>query len=151
MRLTEMAFLAALAALAAAPVIAAGPDPVAVRKDGLHTLGSAFKNINDELKSGTPNLFILQLSAKQVRAASQAQYGWFPAGSGPREGVKTAARPEIWAQPVQFKAAQDAFSAQAQAFFKLSTSGDLAKMQAGSKALGQTCAACHKAFRLERK
>jgi cytochrome c556 len=151
MRLTRAVFLTALIALTTAPVIAAGPDPIAIRKDGLHTLGSAFKNVNDELKSGTPQPFILQLSAKQIRAAAAAQYGWFPAGSGPRDGVKTAAKPEIWAQPVQFKAAQDAFSAQAQAFFKLSTSGDLAKMQAGAKALGQTCATCHKTFRAERK
>jgi cytochrome c556 len=143
--------LIVLSGLVAVPLAAAAPDLIAVRKDGLHTLGAAFKNVNDELKSGHPQPYIMQLSARQIRDAATAQYGWFPAGSGPREGVKTNAKAEIWAEPVKFKAAQDAFNTQAQAFYKLVPSGDVAKITGQAKSLGQTCATCHKAYRVEKK
>jgi cytochrome c556 len=137
--------------IAGSTLSAALPDPVAVRKDGFHTLGAAFKNVNDELKSGTPQPFIMKLSVKQILASATAQYGWFPKGSEPREGVKTAARAEIWSQPLLFKKAQDAFAAQAQAFAKLPVTTEVTQYQAAAKLLGQTCAACHKSFRTEDK
>jgi cytochrome c556 len=151
MRLIKRVSLLVLLCAAATPLTAAAPDPIAVRIEGLRALGAAFKTVNDEIKSGTPQPIMLQLSARQIKAAAVAQYTWFPAGSGPRPGAKTAAKPEIWAQPVQFKAAQDAFNVQAQAFAKIAGSGDLAKLTAQTKALGQTCGGCHKAFRVEKK
>ena len=119
------------------------------RVHGFRELGAAFKTVNDELKSGAPQLMMLQLSARQIRDASRAQAGWFPADSAPRPGLKTAAKPEIWSQPVQFKKAQDDFSNQANAFYKVAAAGDVAAMRAQAKALGGTCAACHRGFRVE--
>lgn len=133
-----------------APTIAAGADPYKARLDSYRELGAAFKNVNDELRKPTPQVYIIQLSARQIRSAAQAQYGLFPAGTGPRPGVKTAARAEIWTQPAQFKAAQDAFSKQAQTIATIAQSGDVAKIKLQTKALGQTCGACHKAFRVEK-
>ncbi len=129
---------------------ATGSDPVKVRIDNYRELGAAFKNVNDELRKPAPQIYILQLSARTIRGAAMAQYGFFPAGSGPRPNVKSAARAEIWTQPAQFKAAQDAFSVQAQAFARVAQSGDIAKLKLQTKALGQTCAACHKNFRVEK-
>ncbi|UVO52653.1 cytochrome c [Sphingomonas sp. SUN039] len=137
-------------ALTAAPIVAAGADPYKARIDSYRELGAAFKNVNDELRKPAPQVFIVQLSARQIRSTAQAQYGFFPAGSGPRPGVKTAARPEIWTQPAQFKAAQDNFARQAQVFAAAAQSGDAAAIRVQAKALGQTCAACHKAFRVEK-
>lgn len=140
-----------IATIGIAPLIAAGADPVKARVDSYRELGAAFKNVNDELRKPTPQPYIIQLSAKQIRSTAQAQYGLFPIGSGPRAGVKTAAKAEIWAEPTKFKAAQDAFNVQAQAFAKIAQSGDVAKIKLQVKALGQTCAACHKAYRVEKK
>lgn len=139
--------VAGLALLVAAPLFAAAQDTVATRLAGLRQLGAAFKNVNDELKSETPQPYILQLSARQIRDAAKAQYGWFPAGSGPQPGIKTAAKAEIWSQPAQFKAAQDAFATQAAAFAKVAASGDVAAMRVQAKQLGAACGACHRAFR----
>lgn len=140
--------LVMVAAAAAGLVGAAAPvDIVATRVAALRELGAAFKNVSDELKSGTPQLFIIQLSARQIRDASKAQYSWFPAGSGPQPGVKTAAKPEIWAQSAKFSAAQDAFAAEADAFRHVAMSGDMAAIAAEAKTLGRTCAACHHVFR----
>lgn len=143
------AVAALLTAVAAVPVVAAVADTVTARVAGYRSLGSAFKNLNDELRSGTPQPYVLQVSARQIRDVSKAQYGWFPAGSGPKPGVKTAAKPEIWSQPAQFKAAQDAFATQANAMMKATQSGDVAAMRAQSRQLGATCSACHRTFRVE--
>ena len=139
----------AVATLVAAPLFAAAQDSVNTRVAGLRQLGAAFKNVNDELKSSTPQPVILQLSARQIRDAARAQYGWFPAGSGLQAGVKTKAKPEIWTQAAQFKAAQDAFAAQAGLFMKVAASGDASAMRVQAKQLGETCAACHRQYRVD--
>lgn len=127
----------------------AEPAAVGARVHGFRELGAAFKNVNDELKSGTPQVMILQLSARQIRDASRAQSNWFPADSAPRPGIKTAAKPEIWSQPIPFKKAQDDFAAQANAFYQVAATGDVAAMRKQAKTLGGTCAACHRGFRVE--
>jgi cytochrome c556 len=140
--------VASLLAAAAGLVGAAAPaDIVATRVAALRELGAAFKNVNDELKSGTPQLYIIQLSARQIRDAAKAQYSWFPAGSGAQPGVKTAAKPEIWAQSAKFTAAQDAFAAEADTFRHVAMAGDVAAITAEAKVLGRTCASCHHVFR----
>ena len=137
-------------AVVSVPTIAAGVDPYKARIDSYRELGAAFKNVNDELRKPAPQIYIIQLSARQIRSTAQAQYGFFPAGSGPKPGIKTAAKPEIWTQPAPFKAAQDAFARQAQAFAAAAQAGNPAAIRIQAKALGQTCAGCHKSFRVEK-
>ncbi|MET0251451.1 MAG: cytochrome c [Novosphingobium sp.] len=140
----------AVVALGAGPVLAAGAaDVIRTRHDSYRELGAAFKNVNDELRTPKPQAMILQLSARQIRNVAQQQYGWFPAGSGPQSGVKTKALPAIWSNPGGFKAAQDAYAKQANAFYQTAASGDVAKVRIAAKALGATCAGCHKQFRGE--
>jgi cytochrome c556 len=100
----------------AAPLLAAPADQVRTRVEGLRKLGAAFKAVNDGLRSSQPQTALFHTSAGQIRDASQAMYNWFPAGSGPQRGVKTAAKPEIWTQAARFRQAQDAFAAQAAGF-----------------------------------
>jgi cytochrome c556 len=140
-----------VAGLVGAPLLASAADITMPRVESLRELGAAFKNVNDELKSSTPQVYLLQLSARQIRDASKAQYNWFPPDSGPRPGVKTAAKPEIWERAAEFKTAQDAFAAEAAAFMQVASSGDVAKMRAQAKRLGQTCGGCHRTFRVKDK
>jgi cytochrome c556 len=135
--------------LAAPAVLAADVAPPRVAS--LRELGAAFKNVNDELKSGTPQIYIIQLSARQIRDVAKLQYGWFPAGSGPAPGRKTAAKPEIWTQPAKFKAAQDAFAAEAAGFMKVAQGGNVGAIKVAAKSLGQTCGGCHRPFRVEER
>lgn len=141
--------LTSLAAGAGLAADANAPAAVGARVHGFRELGAAFKNVNDELKSGTPQVMILQLSARQIRDASRAQAAWFPADSAPRPGIKTAAKLEIWSQPVPFKKAQDDFAKQAATFYQVAAAGDVAAMRKQAKPLGATCAACHRGFRVE--
>lgn len=139
--------IAILASFTASAGLTAVAEPARVH--GFRELGAAFKTVNDELKSGSPQVMMLQISARQIRDASRAQAGWFPAESAPGPGIKTNAKPEIWSQPTQFKKAQDDFTSQAGAFYKVAAAGDVAAMRVQAKALGGTCAACHRSFRNE--
>jgi cytochrome c556 len=137
----------ALAAIAA-PLLAAPADQVRTRIEGLRELGAAFKAVNDGLRSSQPQTMLIQISARQIRNASSAIYNWFPAGSGPQPGVKTAAKPEIWTQAERFRQAQDAFAAQAAAFQRAAGSNDVDAIRAAARNLGGTCKSCHEQFRV---
>lgn len=131
----------------AAPLLAAPADQVRTRVDGLRELGAAFKAVNDGLRSSTPQTMLIQISARQIRGAAQAMYGWFPAGTGPQPGIKTAAKPEIWTNAAGFRRAQDDFSAQAAAFQNTANGGDVAAIRAAARNLGGACKGCHDQFR----
>jgi cytochrome c556 len=138
-----------VAVFAATSVVADTAELVRPRKEGFRELGAAFKNVNDELKSGTPQVYIIQLSARQIRDAARAQYTWFPTGSEPQPAVKTKAKPEIWAQPAQFKTAQDKFATEAATFMSVAGTGEVPKIRAQAKQLGQACNSCHRTFRVK--
>lgn len=141
--------LSAACALAATPSAAAPGDQSKVRIEGYRALGEAFKAVNDGLRRGTASPQQMQLLATRISASARAQYAWFPAGSGPAPGIKTAARPEIWTRARAFRAAQDAFTRQASAFAQVTMAGDPAAMRAAARQLGASCKGCHDSFRIE--
>lgn len=133
-------------ALLAIPLIAATPaDAVRTRVAGLKQLGSAYKAVNDAARAGSPASAAKQQAA-QIVAAARAMYRWFPTGSGPRPGVKTAAKDEIWSNPRAFRATQDNFDRQALAFERAIASGN-ADLKAEARKLGAACKGCHDQFR----
>lgn len=146
----NLSIAAAALAVGTGPVLAAGAaDVVRARVEAYRELGASFKNINDELRSPKPQAMVLQISARQIRNVANQQYGWFPAGSGPQAGVKTKALPAIWAKGPAFKASQDAFAREANAFYKAAQANDVAKLRVAAKSLGATCKACHTQFRAD--
>ena len=138
--------------LVGAPLLTIAADaPSPPRVAALQELGTAMKNVNDELKSSAPQIYIIQVSARQINKAAQAQYGWFPADTAPQPGLKTAAKTDIWEHPAEFKAAQDGFATQATAFMQIAATGDVEKIRLQAKQLSQACSNCHKQFRREDK
>jgi len=133
--------------LCATAAIAAPTNIVGTRIAGFRELGAAFKAVNDGLR-GEPQTILIQQSARQIRNAASQMPGWFPQGSGPRPGVKTASKAEIWTQQPKFKAAQDAFIAQAARFQQVANSGNAAAMRVEARKLGATCKGCHDSFRV---
>jgi len=81
-----------------------------------------------------------------VNEASVDQGQWFPKGSGPEAG-KTAALPEIWTKPEDFKAAQKAFSDATPKLLAAANSGDIEAVRTNFAAVGKTCKGCHEPFR----
>ena len=133
--------------LCASAAVAAPADVVRTRIAGFRELGAAFKAINDGLRA-EPQTILIQQSARQVRNAASQMPTWFPAGSGPQLGVKTAAKPEIWSQSAKFQAAQNAFIGQAGKFQLAANSGNVAAMRLEARRLGATCKGCHDSFRV---
>jgi cytochrome c556 len=110
-------------------------------------MGAAFKAVNDQLKTPAPNISTIRQSSKIISNVGAHQYSWFKPGSGPESGAKTKALPAIWDTPEKFKAAQDAFRAQADLFAAAAASGDPKRITASAKTLGAACSACHRSFR----
>ena len=147
--LSSVALCAVSCALAQ---IAAQMEPkelITSRISQYRDLGSAFKNIQDELKAATPQPLVLRLSSRQISAVARAQYDWFPASAGPQPGVKTHAKSEIWSDSAGFKQAQDDFARQAELFARAVNAGDTAQIRDRARELGEKCNACHKRFRTE--
>lgn len=143
------AIMAISLAAVASVAMAAPADQVKTRVAGYKALGAAYKTVNDSLRGSSPNGPAIQRAAGQIRTAAREQYKWFPAGSGPQAGVKTAAEPAIWTKAPQFRAAQDAFARQAEAFQKVAATNDFSAIKAESRKLGATCKGCHDNFRAE--
>lgn len=137
----------ALAGLAA-PLIATPADQVRTRVEGYKALGAAFKAVNDGLRAPAPPAAAMQNAARQIRDAATRQYTWYPAGSGPQSGVKTAAKPGIWAQAPRFRQLQDGFAGQSAALQRAVGTGDANAMRAAARSLGGSCKACHDEFRV---
>lgn len=137
--------------LIAAPLLAAPADTVRTRIAGLRGLGGAFKAVNDGLRSGDPQVAVMQQSARTISNAARAQYQWFPAGTGPNPAWKTAAKPEIWTQAQRFRAAQDNFARAADGFQRAATSGNADAIRGAARALGASCKGCHDTFKAEEK
>lgn len=139
--------MAGLAALVSTPLLASGADMARSRITAYRELGASFKTVNDALRGPEPQTMLVQIAARQIVNASRAQYTMFPAGSGAESGARTKAKAEIWTQAPRFKAAQDAFAAQAQVFQRAAMSGNADAIRAEVRKLGGTCKGCHDTFR----
>jgi len=131
---------AAIAAPAASGLIGA-------RKANFKEIGGAFKAINDEIKSGAPDLNAVRSASRELSTRATASLKYFPKGSGPQAGVKTRAKAAIWAQGADFAALQKQFVGQANALNAAAASGNVPGMTAARNALGATCKSCHDKFR----
>lgn len=126
------------------------PQPIIEgRQSALRDIGGAFKGITDELKKSAPSLPLIRQYARQIEDLTTQQKFWFPAGTGPESDIETAAKPEIWQQPAQFKSAQASFAEEAARLAKVSAASDVGAIKAQWRALGKTCKGCHEKFREE--
>jgi cytochrome c556 len=151
----EMTALAALAlsllaavqiASAAAPAISAA---IAARKANFKEIGGAFKTINDEIKSGAPDVNTVRPLARDIASRSALQLKNFPQGSGPESGVKTRAKAAIWSDQAGFNKLQNDMVAAARAMDAAASGGNMAALASARAALGATCKNCHDRFREE--
>lgn len=134
-------------------------------------MGSAYKNIGDELKSGQPNRAKIQSGAKTIADYSTHLLSWFPPGSEPPPEIsrswidkvsdwlssddsavptdqpKSHAKPEIWKQRAKFKSDARSLQLAAAGMKAISQAGDTAAIAAQFRTLGVTCKSCHDVFR----
>jgi cytochrome c556 len=140
----------ALTAMISGVALAAGATPkqqIETRQANFKKLGGTFKALNDQLHSPAPDKAQIAALAAQLKTLAPGIPTWFPAGSGPEAGVKTAAKADIWAKPDVFKADAKALQVEADKLAAIAPAGDLTAIAAQARVVGSKCAACHTEFR----
>jgi cytochrome c556 len=141
-----MALLAvSYAAYAASPAITTA---VNARKANYKEIGGAFKSINDELKSASPDMNTVRPAARDIASRSALQPRNFPRGSGPESGLQTRAKAEIWRDTAVFARLQNDMVQAANIMNSAAASGNVAALRSARDGLGATCKGCHDLFRV---
>lgn len=142
---------AAITALVAGGAIASAASPaetISARQANFKKMGGAMKALKDELAGGADKARMLG-AARTIAATARLQQGLFPAGTGPSSGVNTDALPAIWAQRPVFDAAAAKLVAEADKLAGVAGTAEAATVLAQFKAVGGSCAACHRQFRAD--
>jgi cytochrome c556 len=123
------------------------------RHESFEALGDAFKSLGDELKGQAPDAQKARAAAATVAAKAKELPSWFPAGSGPVDGLKTDAKAEVWTKAAEFTAEATKFQGTAD---KLLASADafaggqpVAALQEAVKEAGGSCKSCHEKFKTD--
>jgi cytochrome c556 len=73
---------------------------------------------------------------------------WFPAGSGPDTGVKTAVKAAVWTNPADFHAKAVALASATRALASAAAnSSDPAVLTPLAHQVGGACKACHETYK----
>lgn len=142
-----LAPLACLALTACGGPQTPGEKAAYERHERFEALGKAFKTLGDELKKDAPDIARIKESAAAINGDAGQLRTWFPAGSGPQDGVKTEALEAAWKQPDAFAQATTKFAEAAAALNAAAQTGDLAQVRGAVLPLGGTCKGCHDKFR----
>jgi cytochrome c556 len=149
--LAVLGLSATLVAVTGTMAVAASPAATAVttRQANFKKMGGAMKVLKDQLASGTINKAAAVAAARTLAATGRAQGALFPNGSGASSGVKTDALPAVWSNRTTFDGQMKAFVAQADKLVLVAQTGNADAIGAQFKAVGGTCASCHKQFRAD--
>ena len=143
------ALLAALgaAALAQEPATTPGGKAVLARQAHYKDLNKAMGALNAELRKDAPDKAAVTADASAINALAQALPGWFPKGSGPEAGVKTAAKAEIWTDAAGFAVAAGKLADETAKLQQAATAGDLDAIKTQARATAGACKTCHDTYR----
>jgi cytochrome c556 len=146
--------LALTAGLAAGAALAQDPAPatpggkaVLARQAHYKELNGAFRAINEQLRAEAPDKAAIASNAGKMKALAADLPSWFPKGSGPEAGVKTAAKAEIWTDAEGFAAAATGLQAETAKLADVAMGADLEALKAQARATGGACKACHDKYR----
>lgn len=135
----------------ASPVLLGAASPGATAAHDRHarfeTIGRAFKGVQDQLKRNPVNLPAVRNTSAVLAALASRTKTWFPAGSGPQNGVKTDALAAAWTNRAELDRQADRFSAAANSLAAAAELGDVDRIRAAVRATGESCKSCHDQFR----
>jgi len=134
-------------AAASAAVADNAASVIQARQAHYKQIGAASKGIHDELGKPAPSAAVIQGFAKTIDTLAPQIPSWFPAGSGPEAGVKTAAKPEIWTDAAGFSKVASALATEAHHFDDVAQGGNIDAIRAEYTNLGKACFACHSKYR----
>ncbi len=121
------------------------------RQSVMKAVGGHMGSIAMIVKGKGGNVADLKGHAHALAELARVAGGIFPDHSTPLDGV-TAAKPDIWDKPDEFKAVLSAFQAETAKLAKVADSGDMAAFGKQLGVVGKgTCGACHKTFRVKKQ
>jgi cytochrome c556 len=119
-------------------------DLIAVRQAGFAMQGGDFAFIRSVVAAKT-DVKPLEVPAKAIGKWAAVIPTVFPAGT--EKGHDTKALPEVWSDRAGFEKIALALGAAATKLAESAKAGDVEAVAVDTKALGDQCAACHKAYR----
>jgi cytochrome c556 len=139
---------AAGAALAqeAAPTTPGG-KAVLARQAHYKELNKAVGGVGAELRKETPDKAVIAANAATAAGLAKDLPSWFPKGSGPEAGVKTAAKAEIWTDAAGFAAAVTKLQDETAKLQTVAAAGDMDAIKAQARATFGACKNCHDQYR----
>lgn len=163
---------AILLPLAAGTMAVAGDAQlIAARIANFREIGTAFKQVNDELKSSQLGLARVREAVTLIMNRGAEIPHWFPPGSEPATSVdqgwfarirnwlglgetvtlpdeaKTRAKIEVWTAPAKFRKAHRNFMHEAEKLLQAANEGEITAISERFEALGKACEGCHEEFR----
>lgn len=129
---------------AASAARAEGPDLIALRQAAFDMNNGSFGQIR-AIVAAKGDVKPLENTAKGMAKWGALIPAMFPKGT--ETGGNTKAMPEIWSDAAGFKKDAADFAEAATKLAELAKAGDLDGVTAQTKVLGETCGACHKAYR----
>lgn len=135
----------AAASFSAQAQFAKPEDAVKYRQSAFALMGAHMTRINNQLKSGNPNMAAIQSSAALVETLSKLPFEAFVPGSD--MVANTKAKPEIWKDTARVKELNEKMIAEVAKLSSTARGGDAKAIQAQVGAVGQACKACHDDYR----
>lgn len=126
-----------------------GGKAVLARQAHYRELQKTLGGMVGELRKDAPDKAVVAANAAAAKGLIQQLPTWFPKGSGPEAGVKTAAKAEIWSDAAGFSAAAANLQLQASKLNQAAVAGDMAAVKAQLRPTGGACKACHDKYRSE--
>jgi cytochrome c556 len=120
-------------------------DAIKYRKSAFTLMANHFSQIGAVVKGEKPfNAAEVASNAALVETLAKLPWAAFTPGS---EAGDTKAKPEIWKESDKFKAAAEKLQAETVKLNAAAKSGDLAQVKAAFGGVGQSCKACHDAYK----
>ncbi|WP_395612894.1 c-type cytochrome [Allosphingosinicella sp.] len=120
---------------------------IAARQGNYKQMAAALKGIGDQLRATAPDIAQIRPRAALLADRSVHVLAWFPHGTGPEAGIRTRARPDIWANAAGFRQRGAAFVVAARALNAAARAGDLGQVRTALRDVQRACSACHDDFR----
>jgi cytochrome c556 len=130
-----------------APPTTPGGKAVLARQAHYKELQKAFGGVGGELRKDAPDKAAMAANATTAANLARDLPTWFPKGSGPEAGVKTAAKAEIWTDAAGFAAAVSKLQDETAKLQQVATAGDVEAIKAQVRATGGACKNCHDTYR----
>ena len=140
---------ALLFALPASAQFAKPEDAIKYRQSSFTVMAAHFGRIGAMANGRVP--FDAKVAAENAEIVStMSKLPWAGFGPGTDQGAPNRAKPEIWREGDKFKAASDKMVAEVAKLDAAAKSGNLDQLKAAFGGVGQSCKACHDAYRTER-